>query len=898
MRRANKQSPRVDSQFFAAVNGAALSKLSSLLSEWFPAGHLAGREFECGNLNGQPGKSFKINIETGVWTDFASGEKGGADVVSLYAARHGLKQGEAALRLGRELGLEPPKLRATKQNWQALTPVPPDAPDPTVKFPHWNDAWGKPVAAWLYLDAEGRRINYRVRFETQAGDKDVIPLSWCRNRETGETAWRWMDVPAPRSLYGIEKLATARPDAPILIVQGEKKVDTAEALLPSWVSLSYAGGDKRVAAKYTDWKPLLALAAPKIRIFPDNDASGKHAARAIATMFPANADVKIVEPDLTWPATYDIADLANDGWDGPRLERWIDDHSVKELRRPSITLKPGRLPEIVDDAEKVLVANAEQLKLFQRAGEIVRIISLTREEVSQAKKRDGLERPEGAVVLHSTTSTGLLEMFDRLVAWQVVNDEGKVKAKDCPNKISSAYLSRVGFWKLPHLVGIIEAPMLRPDGTVLTLPGYDRDTGLFLDCAEGWPAIPENPKRPEAETAALDLLAPFDQFPFTTDEDRSTLLAAILTALQRRLLKSAPLFGFSAPSQRSGKSLLVECIGIIATGRIPAAAGVSRENEELRKAITSTLREGHLIAHLDNITHSLDSPDLARAITQGLYSDRLLGSNTTLRLPTNTLWLVTGNNLTFKGDMPSRALLCRIDAKMEHPEERPFKIADLLAHLAANRQRLVTAALTVLRAYRVAGRPKQNVKPWGGFDQWSREIREPLVWLGYADPCKTRERIVVNDPDREVTAEVFRTWQATFGDRGILVREMVSAAQDGTHNELKQSLLMVAANYDDSNQIDARRLGHWCSAVEGRVIDGLRLIREREIDRARTWRLSSMSSMSSKPADQERDGSMPARQESDGAGETVSDRPENNSVNSANSAEPSHASHGGFEDLE
>jgi hypothetical protein len=177
-----------------------------------------------------------------------------------------------------------------------------------------------------------------------------------------------------------------------------------------------------------------------------------------------------------------------------------------------------------------------------------------------------------------------------------------------------------------------------------------------------------------------------------------------------------------------------------------------------------------------------------------------------LRLLTNILWTATGNNLIFRGDMPSRVLVCRIDAETERPEERTFRIVDLPSYLTANRKRLVVASLTILRAYHVAGR-RQDLRPWGGFDHWCREIREPLVWLGLADPCATREQIIVSDPDRESTVEVLRTWRAAFADRVMLVREIVTATKSCQHEELKQALLMVAAQRDDSNQIDGRRLG-------------------------------------------------------------------------------------------
>src|SRR5208283_4026396 len=141
---------------------------------------------------------------------------------------------------------------------------------------------------------------------------------------------------------------------------------------------------------------------------------------------------------------------------------------------------------------------------------------------------------------------------------------------------------------------------------------------------------------------------------------------------------------------------------IIATGRKPPAMAVARDDAELRKAITSVLREGHLQTNLDNVTHPLDSPELVKAITQSLYRDRLLGVNQTLILPTNVMWTATGNNLTVKGDLSSRTLLCTINADVERPEEREFKIKNLAEYLAEHRRDLVPRVLTILRAWYIA----------------------------------------------------------------------------------------------------------------------------------------------------------------------------------------------------
>jgi hypothetical protein len=336
---------------------------------------------------------------------------------------------------------------------------------------------------------------------------------------------------------------------------------------------------------------------------------------------------------------------------------------------PEIVISPGRHPEIVDQAESVPVSNAARLKMFQRGDEIVRITAIDCETECV-----GLRRPPGTVQLISVSALSLQEELERLISWAKPDGEA-LKAADCPARVPQTYLARIGTWKLPRLTGVIEAPVLRSNGSILSVPGYDDSTGLFLYSDAEWPAVPDQPTRAEAESALRELVAPFAEFPFVDEPARSVFLTAILTAIQRRLLESAPLFGFDASVQRSGKSLLAEAVGIIATGRKPPSTGVARTDDELRKAITSALREGQANVNLDNITRPLDSPDLARAITQSEYSDRMLGVNRMLRLKTNLLWTATGNNLTFKGDMSSRALLCRIDAQMERP--RRARISNL-----------------------------------------------------------------------------------------------------------------------------------------------------------------------------------------------------------------------------
>lgn len=500
-----------------------------------------------------------------------------------------------------------------------------------------------------------------------------------------------------------------------------------------------------------------------------------------------------------------------------------------EYERSIIVLRPGESPEALDAAEEIVLVHAERLRLFQRAGEVVRII-----ELDKHQRSDGLDRQPGTMMLVPVTAIALTEIMDRLIVWQRLR-KGTAGLEpvriDCPDRIAVAYLSRLGLWRLPVLAGIISAPIMRPNGTALCSAGYDPQTGLYL--TEDWPEVNRDPTRHQALAALRELQEPFSEFPFVAPEDHSVLIAAVLTALQRRLLDAAPLFAFTAPAPRTGKSLLAECVAMIATGMEAPAMTVSGDREELRKAVAAVLREGHAIVNLDNIEHPLGSPDLSRAITQSVYGDRLLGTSRMLRLPTNLTWTATGNNLTFRGDLAVRALSTRLDARLERPEEREFEIAELKSHIREQRRVLVAAAMTILRAFVAAGKPDQALKPWGGFNEWSATIRAPLVWLGMADPCTSRKHVIENDPDREQAAAVLSAWHAEFGGEAVRIAEVIERA--ASQQDLKSALRLVAASKGDANELDARRVGWFCRDWRDRLVNGLVLAKGKDYGKVATW---------------------------------------------------------------
>jgi hypothetical protein len=104
MRRKRRPAAPID---FGAVGRAGLARLPDLLARWLPGVRVEGTEYVALNplrTDRRPG-SFKVNLKTGQWADFAIEGARGRDVVSLAAYLGGIGQMEAAERLAAMLGI-------------------------------------------------------------------------------------------------------------------------------------------------------------------------------------------------------------------------------------------------------------------------------------------------------------------------------------------------------------------------------------------------------------------------------------------------------------------------------------------------------------------------------------------------------------------------------------------------------------------------------------------------------------------------------------------------------------------------------------------------------------------------------------------------------------------------
>ena len=329
-------------------------------------------------------------MNTGAWSDFATGDKG-LDLVSLIAYLESETQGEAAKRLAAFLGIEPEASSPSKRigsdskpsdngkastgrnesnsaknsggdedGWQCVMPVPDNAPKP----PAAHSKHGKPSKRYPYHDKDGRINLYHDRYDKPKGEKKQFsPLTlW---EKDGKPEWRFKVPSGLRPLFGLPGLLQY-PDAECWFVEGEKAAEALQVLLPDHPILCWQGGSQAVTK--SNYSP---LAGRDCILFPDNDLAGKKAANDLMKQLTA-AGARSVQ-------VLDIEKLAlapGKGKDG------------------AATLSDGEPLAVGDDAADLVVRGwkAEHFSLLLNRKDV--FVSMDTKETKPASTKDDEQQSE------------------------------------------------------------------------------------------------------------------------------------------------------------------------------------------------------------------------------------------------------------------------------------------------------------------------------------------------------------------------------------------------------------------------------------------------------------------------------------------------------------------------
>ena len=274
------------------VKRVALSAARSLVVAWLPGGVFHGDEYDvrnpCRADDDCPG-NFRINVATGQWADFAVENVRGESVVSLCGYLRGLDSREAHEEVARQLVMigdaasAPGNISAfvarvkrgdgavAGEPLRCVFPVPDSAPPATNLGP----------MHWAYRDREGRLLGYVKRYKN-GKDKAFSPITWWQDEHGKMGQWQMKHWPQPKPLYGLWRLPE-RPEAPVLLVEGEKTCEAAQRHFGAkFECLTWPGGAS--AWKVAHWLPLRGR---EVWLLPDDDEPGTKAMAGIATILKA-----------------------------------------------------------------------------------------------------------------------------------------------------------------------------------------------------------------------------------------------------------------------------------------------------------------------------------------------------------------------------------------------------------------------------------------------------------------------------------------------------------------------------------------------------------------------------------------------------------------------------------
>lgn len=427
-----------------------------------------------------------------------------------------------------------------------------------------------------------------------------------------------------------------------------------------------------------------------------------------------------------------------------------------------------------------------------------------------------------------------------------------VKPINPPPYVASTMLSRIGQLRFPVVAGVISTPTLRPDGSILSIEGYDPATRLLLIAPPEMPDIPDHPTRDDALVAIALLGELIAGFPFVDEASKSVALSCLITPIVRGAFPVSPLHAARASTAGSGKSYLMDIVSAIATGQPCPVMAAGRTEEETEKRLGAALLASQPIISIDNVNGSLGGDALCQIVERPIVEIRILGKSERVRIESRSTVFATGNNLCVIGDMTRRTLLCSLDANMERPELREFN-NDPVALVLADRGKYIAAILTIVRAYICAGKPT-NAPNLASFGGWSDIVRSAIMWLGHADPCDTMEKAREEDPTLQTMINVFAEIRSAIGaSNPKTAAEIISVSLEkatGTeesspyrHPDLREALMNAAGG--KTGFINAKELGKWLGRHKGRIVNGLRLDSKTDQNgHASTWWMTPTSGSS------------------------------------------------------
>ena len=406
-----------------------------------------------------------------------------------------------------------------------------------------------------------------------------------------------------------------------------------------------------------------------------------------------------------------------------------------------------------------------------------------------------------------------LESTVRVVTVSHTKEGDKLNTVKLKPDILNAILS-LDLQSLPFdtIEGVVEHSIFNKAGDIVDKYGYDKSTRRYINSD-----IPfESMNIDKARDTLLDILA---DFPLAEDGSRENALSLFFTFICSELYSGpTPCFIVNAYKEGTGKTLLVQSILAGIFGKKPSVHIMSDKNsndEELKKCFTTDIKNGKEYIILDNFP---DGSQIKAAIlegisTSGVYTDRLLGSNTSITLPFRQPIICTGNNLMFSPGFARKIVPINLTVKEDSKEYRHECLLDFCIE---NRALILNATLTLVQAWIESGCTSYTGKPLDSFEQWTKTIGGIVEYtLPDSNSFLANQKKLYEESIDNTFINYSKFLEAVYIDGKYIytVKELVPLAE-------------ATGVLDEGKDKSGRLLGKLLNKINGRVFDGYRLERQ------------------------------------------------------------------------
>jgi len=776
---------------------------------------------KCPVHDGENRQSLSVCPSDLEWHCFSCGAGGGP--IQWLQQTHGMSEEQARDRLAGTVGIRLDTPRVVQ------APPQPDTPEEAYRI--WARRKG--------IDPDWLTRRWGVSTLTHAGRPAIIhptPLGIDRGRylDGRKPKVFWALKGGGPHWYGLDHaLERLQPGEPLYLTNGESSVWALDYLGVPAICTAAGEGAVPAAATLRQLRDVLEPSGCWVAVVYDLDAAGAAGSRKIASALTAAG---LTARALALPESLgehgDAGDLvvregrrriADTLAALPTMEEEIAQADLLAQRSEpdavgasgpqaddrTIIINDRHPAEIIADFRRIMRASNTVPDVFRRGNELVHLVAVSGEEKPAVIAAD-TQWVWGRIARHCecytqrVKKTGI-DLAPSFPPWQI--------AADLCSHVDPA---------LPEFECVVSSPVFDRDGRLVSRPGYDKESGLWVHYAGGLDPlevaeVPSDEQVEQARALIVDeLLA---DFPFEEPADRAGAVALLLLPFVRRMIAGpTPLHLVDAPVPGAGKSLLSDCCLWPALGGPPEPAHLGKDDDSAEKRLLALLYSGAQTVFFDNIPQGavVNLPSLAFVLATTRMTGRLLGQTKMVSPPNNAVWVATGNNVGSSHEIERRFLRICIDPRMECPERRTGFRHRLPQWAEQEREQLVWAACTLVQHW-IAGGKKAGSLVKGTYQSWASTMSGILEAAGINGLGEREANAGAVSGEGLSWRALFAEWAAEFGDAAVSVTQICDMDA-----ELEEPTLPPIVGAQASTTLGRTRLklSEKLKEIEGRVYDG------------------------------------------------------------------------------